>query len=132
MPYHNERDSTLFCSDVFEVQGVTLNGRGGNIKVTCMFAGDKGCSCRVFIGSVGGLTQHNSVFREDTSTLKSPAIFTGLNNGTYLVTVACITADGSFNTDAQPSSQFYTATDAAPPSEMDTDPLSTVLSTCEL
>ncbi len=115
---------------LFEVQGVTLNGRGGNIKVTCMFAGDKGC--RVFIGSVGGLEQHNSVFREDTSTLKSPVIFTGLNNGTYLVTVACIMADGSFNTDAQPSSQFYTVTDAAPPSEMVTDPLSTVLSTCEL
>ncbi len=114
------------CSVVIYVQEVELDGRGGNVNVTCVFAsGAKGC--RVTIVGEGGSLQQMEATRKDENQLSASVIFTGLTNGTFLVAVGDIEADGSFDTGRLPVSQFYTVTDAPPPSPLTTEfsPLTT-------
>lgn len=103
---------TCTFSAQFGVQGITLDGRGGNMKVTCTFAaGVDGCKVAI-VGEGGLLRQMGAVLMNEEKLSAKSVIFTGLNNGTYLVVAADVQADGTFNPTYQPSTQFYTVIDA--------------------
>ncbi len=108
------------------MQETDVTPKGGSITVTCTFArGSEADGCRAFVLGLSSIDAKNA-FREVNTSPTSTVTFTGLQNGTYIVYVLDIEADGNiaavaFGDENRPFMRHVTITDAPAP----TSPVST-------
>ncbi len=101
------------------MQETNATPEGGSIIVTCTFArGSEALGCRAFVflrDMPGDSPKPKNALRADNMSRTSTVTFTGLQNGTYIVVILDIEADGTSDNEKEAHLRLVTITDAPAP-----------------
>ena len=103
----------------FDIRGIEVGGQGGNINVTCIFArGSEAKGCMVSVTYLANASESPVMKNADRRVVNgqlsqtASTVFTGLQNGTYMVIATDVEVDGSFDLGREAESQVVIIIDA--------------------